>query len=388
MPTQHLPIGGSTFKRTMMCPGWVKASEKIPPRPAGAAAIEGSMHHAVMEECFLNDTTPEDNLGLTYSEDGVSREFTMDDLPLSQLAFDTTNKILDDLDIDEYLIEPFVQLIPGVAGGSIDMLGTSTDRKTVLVLDYKFGKYYVSAEENDQQLFYALAAARDEQTRGFFKEAERVVLVILQPQSKTGFSQYEYSIRYLDNYRARAQAAIDTARSDEAPRSAGEHCKWCPAQPYCPTARTHAVASKMLDSASHNELVAGMAEVEAVEAWCASIKEEAYLQMTKGVPVPGWKIVEKQASRKWIDEDGAIAALAKKRVPKKLYSPARILTAPQTLAMLQKNKINLDLSPFIKSTSSGTTLAPDSDKRDAVLASDVPDTLADLMSKSGGGLKP
>ena len=381
MPTIHLPIGGSTFKRTINCPGWVKASENIPPRPAGAAAIEGSMHHAVMEACFLNDTEPKDNLGLVYEEAGVSREFTEDDLDLSEKAFNTTNKILDDLDIDEHLIEPFVQLIPDVAGGSIDMLGVSTDRKTVLVLDYKFGRYYVSADENDQQFLYTLSAMEDEQTRAFFKDVERVVFAIIQPQSKAGFSRWTCSRRYIDEYGVRADAAIDATKQKDAPRSAGEHCKWCPAQPYCPTTRTHAVTSKMLDSASHNELVAGMAEVEAVEAWCASIKEEAYLQMTKGVPVPGWKIVDKQASRKWIDEDGAIAALTKKCVAKKLYCPAKILTAPQTLDMLHKNKIKLDLTPFIKSTSSGTTLAPDSDKRDAVLASDVPDTLADLMSK-------
>jgi|TARA_R110000737_G_scaffold134703_2_gene166012 hypothetical protein len=68
---RHLPYGGSTAHRTLACPGWFKKSENLPSRPAGPAAIEGSMHHKVMERCFRDEVTPEQCLGLIYEEPGT-----------------------------------------------------------------------------------------------------------------------------------------------------------------------------------------------------------------------------------------------------------------------------------------------------------------------------
>ena len=140
MPTVHLQYGGSSAHRTMGCPGWVKSSENLPKKPAGAAAIEGSMHHEIMEMCQRENKEPEAFIGHIYKEQGVEKEFTDDDLTRSEIAFNATNDVLDKYDIDEMMIEPFVQYLPGIIGGSIDLLGLSTNRKTLLVLDYKFGK--------------------------------------------------------------------------------------------------------------------------------------------------------------------------------------------------------------------------------------------------------
>ena len=69
--TIHLPYGGSSARRDIFCPGNKKKSENLPSRPAGPAAIEGSMHHKVMERCFRDEITPEQCLGLIYEEPGT-----------------------------------------------------------------------------------------------------------------------------------------------------------------------------------------------------------------------------------------------------------------------------------------------------------------------------
>jgi hypothetical protein len=54
----HLEVGGSTASRTLACSGWIDASKDIPSRPAGQAAIDGSMHHEVQEMCQKTGDTP------------------------------------------------------------------------------------------------------------------------------------------------------------------------------------------------------------------------------------------------------------------------------------------------------------------------------------------
>ena len=49
--------------------------------------------------------------------------------------------------------------------------------------------------------------------------------------------------------------------------------------------------------------------------------------------------------------------------------------------VLKKKKINFDVSKYTTTKSSGTTLAIETDPRDAVIASDVQGHLADIAEK-------
>ena len=115
-----------------------------------------------------------------------------------------------------------------------------------------------------------------------------------------------------------------------------------------------------------------------VEDWVKSIKEELYLQMIRGVPVPGWKIVEKRHTRKWTDEKAAEKAI---KLPKKDMFATKMLTPAQMEKVIKKNKVNVDLSEFIVSVSPGTTIATEDDSREAVIASDIQGELKEMMEK-------
>ncbi len=382
MPTIHLPIGGSSFDRTINCPAWIKKSENIPRRPAGQAAIDGSMHHEVQELCQKDAITPEDVLirGLSYTEDGARRDYCTDDLDLANIAYDATNALLDELDIDELEIEPFVQLIVGEAGGSIDLLGLSADERTVLVLDYKFGRHPVNAKENNQLKFYGLCAREDERTRDLFAKAKNIVYAIIQPQVKGVVSQYSYTISDLDEFHEKALLAIGATKKDTPTVVPGKHCKYCPAEPYCEAKRTRVMATNLLGARLQEDLQAAADIVEEVEDWVKSIHEEMYLQMNRGVPLTGWKIVEKRPSVKWIDADAARAFFKEKRVTARdITNPAALRTPKQVQDYLKKKGRDLDLSEFIVSKSSGTTLAPEGDSREAVVVSDVQGHLKEIM---------
>ena len=380
MPTTHLPIGGSSFDRTTGCSGWLKKSENIPRRPAGQAAIDGSMHHEVQEMCQRDGTNPDEHIGFIYEEDGNERVFTEDDLDLAYIAFNATNELLDELDIDELEIEPFVQLLVGEAGGSIDLLGLSANGRTILVLDYKFGRHPVNAKENNQLKFYGLCAQKDERTRDLFGKAKDIVYAIIQPQVKGVVSKYSYAISDLDAFHEKALLAIGATKDANPKTTPGKHCKYCPAEPYCEAKRLNIAATNLLGARELTELQAAADIVEEVEAWVKSIHEEMYLQMNRGVPLKGWKVVDKKAMTKFTDPVGAAARLKEKRIAKRdISNPAALKTPKQIEAILKKKGKVVDLSEFTVTESSGTTLAPESDSRDAVIVSDVQGHLADMM---------
>jgi len=370
---KHLTYGGSSASRTLGCPGWVKKSQNIPRRPAGQAAIDGSMHHEVMELCQKTGTEPTAYIGLVYKENKTKREFTEADLDLSEIAFHATNKLLDELNIDELLIEPFVEMVSGSAGGSVDLLGLSEDRKTLLILDYKFGSHKVSPKENPQGGVYGVSVMRDTSTADLFNDVEKVVFAIVQPKVKGVVATWETDVAWLLDFEQRFLEAMTSEYL-----SPGSHCKYCPAEPYCEAKRLNVMASALLDPKVKKDLQAAADAVEEVESWVKAVHEELYMQLNRGVPLEGWKVVEKRATRKWADEDAVYPAL-KTYLPKADCFKTTLLTPPQLEKVLKKNKVEFDLDEFIVSKSSGTTLAAADDSRDAVIVTDVQGHLADIM---------
>lgn len=372
---KHLTYGGSTAHRTLGCPGWVKKSENIPRRPAGQAAIDGSMHHEVQENCQRDDLTPEDCIGQVYTEGTATREFVEDDLPLSEIAYNATNKLLDELNIEELEVEPFVQLLKDRVGGSIDLLGLSEDRKTLLILDYKFGSVKVEVDNSPNLYLYAASSRADAITKDLWSEVTKIVFAIVQPQVKGVVSTFETTPAKVDEFEKELMAALESDKINPGP-----HCKYCPAEPYCEEKRAQVVTAVLLGAREHKELEAAALMIVEVENWLKSMKEEMYLQLNRGVPIHGWKIVEKAARKKWIDAKAASAFLKEKRIPARdITNPAALRTPTQILDYLHKKGRDYDLSGFIIAESSGTTLAPEDDSREAVVMSDTKGHLADMM---------
>lgn len=370
----HLSYGGSAAHRTLACPGNHKESEGIPRRPASSAAIDGSMHHEVMEKCQKEGLAPADLIGLIYKEDGQSREFTEDDLPISEIAYTTTNKLLEEYDIDEFMVEPFLQLVPGIAGGWIDLLGLSADRKTILQLDYKFGAHKVPVEKNSQCAHYCISSRADPKSRDMWKDVERIIFCIVQPRVLGVSFTWETDTKFLDAFEEKYLAAMKSTKL-----ATGPHCRYCAAEPYCELKRSLAMASNLLSLREQEDIQAAADVVEEIQSWVSSVKEEMYWHLSRGVPISGWKVVNKKAHRKWVDAaatDRALSKLAKKdKYKTELLSPA------QMEKVLKKKKINFDVSKYTTTKSSGTTLAIETDPRDAVIASDVQGHLADIAEK-------
>lgn len=393
---KHYTFGGSTAARTIYCPAWIQRSADIP-RSSGSseAAREGSMLHEVMEQCRLEGLEPSNLLGYVYTEKETdySLEFGSQGhhIELAEIAYNTLEKHLDDLEIDQFDIEPFVEIVKDKIGGSIDYLGLSEDGKTVLVADYKFGRSEVSAEANKQLLFYALGAMIDPRTKQFFAKAEKVVLSIIQPKVAGVLSSWSCDVKDLAVFKATYLKAVEQAESDNPIARPGGHCHFCPARPYCEDEKLGAVRAVLLDPKKTKDLEEALKLVDQVEEWAKTVKQEAHTQLERGVYIPGWKLVGKRATNQWKDEADAEKFLTGIVDKDQLYKVSKtFITAPQALTLVKRiNKDGAkaagdDFEPISiddlihKVAPKGTTLAPEDDPREAVVVA-VTDNLKNLQ---------
>jgi hypothetical protein len=106
------------------------------------------------------------------------------------------------------------------------------------------------------------------------------------------------------------------------------------------------------------------------------LQQLAHGLIEEGASVPGWKLVNKRATRQWTDEDKASDFLEANGVYP-LQEPKVISPAVAEKA-LKKAKIALP-DDLVVAVSTGSTLAPESDPRPAVLQ--LGQTLSKAMAK-------
>ena len=106
-----------------------------------------------------------------------------------------------------------------------------------------------------------------------------------------------------------------------------------------------------------------LANADILEGWIKDLRALAFDMLDKNVPVPGWKLVAKRSTRQWGDEYLAAIALSGLGIEPEVKS---IISPAQAEKLLKKAKKEFP-GGLVVSISSGSTLAPESDPRPAVL---------------------
>ena len=252
-------------------------------------------------------------------------------------------------------------LIPE-AFGSTDVIGRLGKR--TIVLDWKFGDGVpVPAENNKQLLFYAAAARRTESTKWAFENTEELELIIVQPPH---VKRWVTDFKTLDQFELDLVRAVKLAQQPNAPIAVGDHCRWCAGKPLCPKmtgAVDRALKLKLdsLDSAAIGKL---LGQADLVEEWIKDLRELAFTMLENDKPVAGYKLVPKRATRQWIDEAKAIVYLTDAGVEP--FKEPEVLSPAAAEKALKKSKVALP-DDLVVAVSTGSTLAPESDPRPAVL---------------------
>lgn len=379
----HSSVGGSSAKRILECPGSMALCAKYPSK-SSEFAEEGTAGHEAIDMILQGKTKRDtDVIGLVFNKIEITPEFYEEAVAASLDIFDTIDKELGGI---EYFNEQRV-VFPGIEGafGTVDIVGSAKDR--TIVLDWKLGRgVSVEAEANAQLLYYAYAAMHTEPTSKFFHPDKPIELFIVSPRANDGppFTRWMTSVLQLEAFAIDLKHAVERAMEPDAPYKLGPHCRFCNGKVGCPLYNN--LATDML-ALTREELAEQIAEklpyADLLIELGNNLKDTAHSLLEQGQPIPGWKLVNKRATRSWRDEAAALKFMARMKLPaderyvKKVISPAAAEKALKPLGVSALPDALVDKS------SSGTTLAPESDKRPAVaVAPEAFRLLAERLSAS------
>jgi len=283
--------------------------------------------------------------------------------------------------------------VPGTAaegevGGTADFMAYDATERKLFVVDLKYGRYPVHAEDNAQLKLYALGAFLE-----FPQTVDTVECIIVQPRAFDGaepVKRFEFDAPELLAFYDDVLHAVERGEAEKPEATPGEHCRWCKAAAVCPAfevASSREARAVLFDgeelpapgALDGQRLSDILALRDKLSAWFKTVEEYVETLLMSGGEVPGWKVVEKIGRRKIIEADEDIVAYAASfGLDEDAIRPRKLATLTEITRMLKASgakKADLDefeLAYTIKE-SSGLTIAPQSDRREAVspIASDA-----------------
>jgi hypothetical protein len=397
----HSPFGGSGAHRWTACPGSVRFTAGMA-GTASSYAQEGTAGHAVAALCLTEKQDAIEYVGRTV--EGI--EIDEDLSEAVQVYLDTIRE--DQRRGGKLLVEQKFHLkhLHPQFFGTADCVRPGLD-KILSVYDAKFGRGEIvevvrpGDKPNLQLAFYALGAMHALERVIASIGIDCIELVIVQPRAWHPWGPVRrevFSIEEIKDVAVELVQAAHLAEQPNAPLVPGDHCTFCRGAATCPALRAFTLEAAQLEFGDDMTLpVKGMVPdpatltgmevsrildaAEIFEVWLTAVRNRAHV-LAESQGIPGWKLVAKQARRKWADEAKALEELSfgfgveySSMIETKLKSPAqmeKLLSATD-----RKSAAFKALCPPV---SSGLTLVRDTNPRPEV----VPATLAFDDSLSTG----
>jgi hypothetical protein len=380
----HAELGASVAGRWMSCPGSVRMSRGIP-NSENEHSRRGTAAHHVGEKCLKTGTDAATFIGLEF--EGV--EIDEDQADFVQVYVDYCRTLMAEPGAI-YWVEKKFSLArlnpPGPMYGTSDLPVYVPNTRTLHVVDYKNGYELVEAVNNPQLKYYGLGAAMEleEELRALGHTIENVQLTIVQPRAfhPRGVVRHDH-IPYtaLLDFADELLAAAKLTLQPDAPLSAGPHCKYCPAAGICPAQRdmVQSLAQTAFElmpvdvpPAPETLPPAILADIlgklPILEEWARSVRAHGERMLETGEITPeilGQKLVEKRATRKWAAPSTVEGWLREKGYADEEIFAMKLKSPKQIETLMGKDKKSIP-ADFVVKESSGHTMVPLSDKREAL----------------------
>jgi hypothetical protein len=413
----HARLAPSAAYRWMECPGSVTAAEAMADKPSTYAA-EGTAAHELAALCLTGDKPPETFLAACIDTRAENGQVVTAHFPDNERYFEVTEEMVEAVQLyvdtvksllprsGEYELEVEQRLdmthIHGEIFGTGDAVIYQPKSATLHVLDFKYGKGVpVEVGENPQLLLYGAGAAR----RYHNRRIEKVRLHIVQPRAQHHLGpvrSWETDPLTLMDFEDEIRVAASRAMADDAPRFAGDWCRFCKALPVCPAARERSlrIARQDFDESSEvvvsedgedrtdkaapspstlsgERLAAVLKEAEFIGNWVKAVQEYAHSEAVAGRVPPGFKLVPKRAMRKWKGEPAEVhaALMLEGLSDDEIYTEREVRSPAQIEKVMGKKVFAAIESDMVVKVSSGTNLVLETDHRPAVKA----DAAADFV---------
>ncbi len=384
----HSPVGPSSSKQWMTCPGSVARTKDLPDT-SSEAADEGSFGHYISELARLENKHVKHYLG-KMSDCG---RFECD-----SYMVDYIQEYVDYC--AEFEGEMHVELRVCYDEWAPYGFGTADDIRInadggCKITDLKYGKspdgiVYAKNEDgspNTQLLMYALGVYQELDWLYDFTEFH---LAIHQPRlghvDEVSISTEEL-LDWADNVLRPAAAEVWKEDAEVNPGTDAEHCHWCKGKNGCKP-RADLMSSMLSDELddvdgidtaeftdpkelSPKQLGKLLDNVKKIESWCKGAKEHGLSELNAGRPPVGesgeYKLVAGRATRGWEDEAEAEKQLKSKGKLKVAdIFPKKLISVPQAEKLLGKKHPLIDeysAKTLVEKSAGKSTMVPASDKR-------------------------
>lgn len=366
--TYHSPIGASSMHRWANCPGSVKLSEGVPSIQSKYAE-EGTKAHEEAAKA----------LTFLFAKDGGVYSMPPELKDSVGVYVHTILKDTSNVEKFKVFIEQWCDLshLHPKLGGTADCIIYFPKQKLLKVYDYKHGAgVSVEVESNEQLMYYALGALLE-----IKQPVTRVENIIVQPRCEHPdgvVRRWQFDAIDLMDF---AADLIEKAKETSKPNAkleAGDWCRWCPAAFKCPELNKKAVTLAKEEfsptlSYDPKKLSHALTWLPQLEDWIKSVREFAYAEAEHGRIPPGFKLVQKRATRKWRDEGLVDKQLGKHftdNIYRECFTDPKLKSPAQIEKILGKTHGAKEfISEHSVAESSGLTLAPVDDKRPEALSS-------------------
>lgn len=269
----------------------------------------------------------------------------------------------------ELLIEEKVDLSHLIAEGFGTCDANVINDGTLEVIDLKYGKgLQVHSEENAQLKIYGLGALRAYE---LLYDIVQVKLTIVQPRLNH-LSSWTISVEDLEKW-AEEEIAVkaDLAHKGEGEQCAGEWCRWCKVSARCTALAERNLELTKLEFSkpqllTDEQLIKVYEDSGLLQTWAKSVASYILNQAIGGKKFAGYKVVEGNSNRKWVDDIQVSSKLKSLK-----YQPHECLNVkPKGIGDIEKlvGKRNFPaiFEDLVTKPPGKPTLVPDSDKREAL----------------------
>lgn len=263
----------------------------------------------------------------------------------------------------------------------------------------------VEADNNPQLQIYALAAMDEFNLSHDFST---VRMVIHQPRLGA-VSEWVQTVDQLEAFRATVQKRIQIHDANPDERNPGtKQCQWCAVKATC-----GALARKVQDeigadfddltgsdpmqldiqkglvthtpALSEEALAAAMQATDLIEVWIKAVRAETETRLLAGQVVPGFKLVQgKRGNRAWTSKDDAETALKAMRVKHDQMYDYSVISPTAAEKLMKAEVIGPrqwpKLQALITQADGKPSVAPETDKRPALVMSAVADDFTDVTA--------
>lgn len=379
----HSIRGASGAHRWSKCPGSINLTNKLNSEgkktaTTSVAAAEGTVAHTVASTCLEDGSDGLDFLDMSFKISELTFSVDKEMADGVQEYLDFIRDILATYsDAQLYVEKSLSSMFDEDAWGTPDAVIIIPSESLIIVIDFKYGQGVVVEPDSFQNKYYGALALEK------YGSFERVQLFISQPRiphprgTTRGWETTSEDIQGW--FYSWLLPAMDATRDPNAPLMVGEHCKFCPARDYCPALKKAAFAVDPdldPDYMTDDEIAEFKDRWAAIKSFAERVDQLAYTRMMNGRFIRGQKIVRKKANRIFKNEivpedqgDNAdpisVESAAVALFGDDAYEPRKLKTPPQ-MEKIDHPEAKSFVARTAYKPDNGLTIAPNSDKRDAV----------------------